>query len=59
MIQCDCGSGENSYDLFDARGIYCCKVCSKCEAEKKGRYRPEIFTDSDYWADEPIDEECG
>jgi hypothetical protein len=45
-------------ELIDARGIYCCRVCEDCEAEKKARYRPEIFTDSNYYADEPIDEEC-
>jgi hypothetical protein len=54
---CGCGSGEFSYDLNDARGIYCCQVCSKCEDEKMSHYRPEIFTNSSYWADEAIEGE--
>jgi len=52
---CPCGSGEYPADLYDARGIYCCKVCDKCREEKMARYRPEIFEDSDYEADEPIE----
>jgi hypothetical protein len=53
---CGCGSGKEMYELFDARGIYCCRVCEDCEEKKKARYRPEIFTDSNYYTDEPIDE---
>jgi hypothetical protein len=43
--------------LLDARGIFCCYVCDACEVEKKARYRPEIFTDSNYRHDEPIDDD--
>ena len=43
--------------LHDERGIFCCYVCDTCEAEKRARYRPEIFTDSQYEADEPIEED--
>jgi hypothetical protein len=52
---CPCGSGRLCWDLFDARGIYCCKVCSKCMDKKKQRYRTEIFTNPNYDCDEPID----
>jgi hypothetical protein len=51
-----CRPGQ-SRPLYDARGIYCCRVCDRCEEEKRARYRPEIFSDAGYDADEPIDEE--
>jgi hypothetical protein len=51
-----CARGER-WDLTDARGIFCCFVCPKCERAKRTRYRPEIFEDSQYWADEPIEPE--
>lgn len=54
---CYCGSGLLSYHLLDARGISCGRVCSKCEKDKKAKYRPEIFTDMQYEADEPIEPE--
>jgi len=57
LQQCPCGSGEFPYDLTDARGIFCSYVCSKCEAAKRATYRPEIFTDGSYWADEQIESE--
>lgn len=49
-----CDRGERSA-LYDARGIFCCYVCDTCETEKRGRYRPEIFEDSNYAANEEID----
>jgi len=57
MRTCHCGSGLESYELLDARGIYCGRVCETCESGVRSRYRPDIFEDSGYWADEPIDEE--
>lgn len=54
---CPCGSGEPSYPLEDARGIFCSYVCEACEEEVKGRYRPEIFEDSYYECQEPIEED--
>lgn len=33
------------------------RCCSKCEAELKSRYRPEIFSDSSYEADDQIEED--
>jgi len=55
--KCPCGSDSPRYVLYDARGISCGYVCDKCETKKKSQYRPDIFTDSDYWTDEPIDED--
>lgn len=52
-------TGEFVYLLSDARGIPVANVCSVCEDEVKGRYRPDIFVDSNYWHDEPIEEEEG
>lgn len=54
---CDCGSGKQKQALNDARSIFCCYVCEDCEQEKSSRYRPEVLTDSNYYADEPIDED--
>lgn len=43
MKECSCGSGEPRYPLTDAAGIFCCYVCSVCEAEKRKGYNPDIF----------------
>ena len=42
---------------FDARGIFLCYACKKCWNTKRRDYRPDVLTDPNYWADEPIDEE--
>ena len=54
---CNCGSGLESWELLDARGIYCARVCMKCKDKVKSSFRPDIFTDSTYWHDEPIEED--
>jgi len=54
---CGCGSGLESRELLDARCIYCGRVCDRCEAEKRAEFRPDIFTDPDYWTDEPVDDD--
>lgn len=54
---CPCGSGQPRRELRDARGIFCAFVCARCEADKRARYRPEIFEDAAYEADEPIEED--
>jgi hypothetical protein len=41
--------------LHDARGIFCCYVCDRCEDEKRSRYRVEVMTDPNYEASEDID----
>lgn len=45
---CPCGSGMDRDPQFDARGIFLCFTCDKCEAEKLAHYRKEVLTDSDY-----------
>lgn len=57
MALCTCGSGKHRFALTDARGIFCTYVCDDCEAAKAATYRPEIFTDAAYEADEPIDDD--
>ena len=54
---CPCGSGLDSYWNNDARGIPLCRTCNKCHKTKMARYRPEVLTNSQYEADEPIEEE--
>ncbi len=54
---CNCGSGLPSSWLHDARGIPVSRVCDSCVDKVKAKYRPDVFTDSAYWADEPIEEE--
>ena len=54
---CMCGSGLYKEPLHDARGIFCTYVCDKCIDEKKSKYRTDIFEDSNYWADEDIEEQ--
>lgn len=57
MKTCNCGSGLASDNVYDAKGIYVARVCDKCRQEKLSKYRPEIFQDSNYWTDEPVDED--
>jgi len=57
LQQCPCGSGHFPWELTDARGIFCSYVCQSCEAKVRAKYRPDIFTDSQYWADEQIEPE--
>jgi hypothetical protein len=52
---CPCGSGEPSSWRYDARGIELGRMCVKCEKEKLAAFRPDVLTDSQYWADEDID----
>lgn len=52
---CTCGSGEESEEVHDARGIYLCRVCSKCREGKLAKFRKDVLHDPDYWCDEPIE----
>jgi hypothetical protein len=52
---CPCGSGKDSWWEHDARNIPLARVCDDCRDEKLARYRPDVLTDSDYWADEQIE----
>lgn len=54
---CRCGSLRHSFNLYDARNIFVNRVCSDCESEVRSRYRPEIFEDMNYEANEPIEPE--
>ena len=51
---CRCGSGKVAVWIGDARGIPVVHACADCRDERMSKYRPEIFTDANYWADEPI-----
>lgn len=50
---CPCGSGEPRQERYDGYNIFLCFVCSKCEAQKMARFRPDIHTRYD--ADEQIE----
>jgi hypothetical protein len=52
LDQCPCGSGNKPWVASDARGISIGYVCETCIEQKKGKYRPEIFTNSNYEADD-------
>jgi len=56
MKLCGCGSGKPRRELADARGIFCTFVCDACERRRMAEFRPEIFADPSYEADEPIEE---
>jgi hypothetical protein len=43
--------------LYDARGLFVSYICKECEVSVRAKYRPEIFEDSSYECDEPIDED--
>ena len=55
LRKCRCGSGLYEWALKDVRNIFCAYVCDKCKTAVKGRYRPEIFTDPDYWTTENVE----
>jgi len=56
-VKCACGSKRERYPLYDARGIFVSYACEICETSKRSGYRPEIFTNPSYEADEPIEPE--
>lgn len=56
-VRCPCGSGLQSWWEHDARGIPLARVCVKCKRAKLSGYRPEVLTDPNYHADEPIEED--
>ena len=55
LQECPCGSKEFPEAHLDARGIFLCYACVKCEREKLSHYRADVLTDADYWHNEPID----
>jgi hypothetical protein len=50
---CPCGSGEPRQAQHDGYGIFLTYTCTKCEAEKMARFRPDIR--ERYQCDEPIE----
>lgn len=48
---------DGSWWENDARGIPLARVCDKCRREKLAGYRPDVLIDSQYWADEAIEED--
>lgn len=54
---CPCGSGKPSRWYKDARGIELFRGCNACAPEKLKGYRPEVLTNPDYVANEPIEPE--
>jgi len=52
---CNCGSGKESEELLDARGIYCCRICDECEEERRARYRADVLENPNYECDEQIE----
>lgn len=49
--------GDGSWWAKDARGIELARVCEKCEKFKLKGFRPEVLTNPNYQADEPIEDE--
>ncbi len=47
--------GDGSWWANDARGIPLARVCEKCEDSKLSHYRPEVLTNPNYEANEPIE----
>ncbi len=56
-VPCSCGSGLPSSWEYDARGIPLCRTCSMCHDQKMAGYRRDVLTDSDYEADEAIEDD--
>jgi hypothetical protein len=54
---CSCGSNLSFEDIYDARRIFVARVCNKCREQKLKKFRKEIFTDPNYWHDEPISDD--
>jgi hypothetical protein len=54
---CRCGSGEDSYWHYDARGIELGKWCDKCAGGHLKGYRQDVLDNANYEADEDIDGE--
>ena len=52
---CKCGSGQHRRRLYDARRIFVAYVCDVCEPSVRAMYRPDIFTDAQYWTDEEVE----
>lgn len=49
--------GDGSWWEHDARGIPLARVCAGCKKEKLKGYRPEVLSNPNYQADEPIEDD--
>lgn len=49
--------GDGSWWENDARGIPLARVCEECREEKLKEFRPEVLTNPNYEANEPIEPE--
>lgn len=54
---CPCGSGNDSWWAYDARGIPLARVCTKCLKQKMASYRPDVLSNPSYECDEIIEAE--
>lgn len=52
---CNCGSGKYPEDIHDGHGIFLCRVCDDCKAQRLKGYRSDIF--ENYDTDEQIDDD--
>jgi hypothetical protein len=52
-----CEHPDGRWALKDARGIFCCYVCDKCESARRSEFRLDIFEDASYEADDLGDDE--
>ena len=52
LQKCPCGSGDYPEAQYDARGIFLCYTCDKCEAVKLSGCRQDVLVDPNYWHDE-------
>jgi len=57
------GNKEYTWYEHDARGLalggrMCHLCCDEVEADNRRRYREDVFTDSNYWHDEDLNEEA-
>lgn len=48
---------DYSWEEYDARGIYLCRVCDKCQDAKLSMFRQAALTNPNYEADEAIEED--
>lgn len=55
MSKCYHEDADYTWWENDARGIPLAKVCEKCVDQVLSQYRPDVLTNSNYWADEAID----
>ena len=47
---------DGSYWVNDARGIPLARVCPNCKTAKLSKFRRDVLTDSNYSADESVEE---